>query len=181
MNLARLLALGPAVLIVGCSADSGTLDPTWPALSAQSGALERATPARQVQTSGHFDAIVDFSTLTLTPTGRNCRLTVRGQLVFSGTIQGIANGETSALVFAPCSEVASNPPGTFPDVFKSEAVFEGTIAGQPVHSNLLYMGRSEPGGHISGRFVFSRGVEGRLDVDSQLAVGGQYQGMVVVN
>ena len=53
----------------------------------------------------------------------------------------------------------------------SEAVFEGTIAGEPVQSNLFYMGRSEPGGHISGRFVFSRGVEGRLEVDSQRAVG----------
>lgn len=181
MKIVRPLAIAPALLIAACSADNRTIDPTGPSFSAQSHASDRATPARQVQTSGHFDAIVDFSTLTLTPRGQNCRLTVRGRLVFSGTIQGTANGETSALVFATCSEVASNPPGTFPDVFKSEAVFDGTVAGQPAHANLLYMGRSEPGGHISGRFVFSRGVEGRLEVESQLAVGGQYHGMVVVN
>jgi hypothetical protein len=42
------------------------------------------------------------------------------------------------------------------------------------------MGRSEPGGHIVARLLLSRGVEGRLAVDAQLAVGGEYDGSVVL-
>ena len=44
---------------------------------------------------------MDFSTLTLTPRGKNCRLVVSGALVFSGSIEGTATGTTTALVFAP--------------------------------------------------------------------------------
>jgi hypothetical protein len=42
------------------------------------------------------------------------------------------------------------------------------------------MGRSQPGGHIDGRFVFSNGVAGRLEADAKIAVGGTYQGSLVV-
>jgi hypothetical protein len=42
------------------------------------------------------------------------------------------------------------------------------------------MGRVQVGGAIAGRFVFSNGVEGRLDVDSRVAVGGTYSGSVVI-
>ena len=53
--------------------------------------------------------------------------------------------------------------------------------GEPARANLLYMGRVRPGGHISGRLVLSNGVEGRLEVEAQVAVGGEYRGSVVVN
>ncbi|MFN2563900.1 MAG: hypothetical protein ABR499_02655 [Gemmatimonadaceae bacterium] len=117
----------------------------------------------------------------MTPRGRNCLLQVNGRLVFTGTIEGTATGTTRALVFAPCSEVATSPPGTFPDVFKSELRFEGTVDGKPAQANVLYMGRVQPGGQIEGRLVFSKGVAGRLEVDAQVAVGGKYRGSVVVH
>jgi hypothetical protein len=182
MRTLRLVAAGTALLIVGgCENDRSILHPTAPAPSGQGHSSElSATRARQVQTSGHFDAIVDFSTLTLTPRGQNCLLQVKGQLVFTGTLEGEATGQTTALVFAPCSDVATTPPGTFRDVFKSELVFEGTVDGEPARANVLYMGGVQPGGRIEGRLVFSRGVAGRLEVDALVAVGGEYSGSVVV-
>ena len=175
----RLVSIATAGLMIAACADGRT--PTSPS-SAQSSLAERSASASQpVETSGTFDANVDFSTVTLTPRGENCLLTVKGQLVFHGTIEGTANGTTSALEFGPCSEVAVNPPGTFEDVFKSVATFDGTIAGEPAHSNLLYMGRVAVGGTIDGRFVFSNGVAGEVDVKSRVAVGGVYQGSVVVH
>ena len=183
MRILRLVATGTASLIVGgCGDGHGMLGPAEPELSVRGHSSElTASAARQIQTSGHFDAIVDFSTLTLTPRGNNCLLQVEGRLVFTGTIAGVATGQTSALVFAPCSDVATSPPGTFPDVFKSELSFEGTVDGEPAQANVLYMGRVQPGGHISGRLVLSNGVQGRLEVEAQVAVGGEYRGSVVVN
>ena len=182
MKTFQLISTAVALLTIsGCADARGVLGPTDPALEEQGQASQVSTPAaRRVATSGHFDALVDFSTLTLTPRGRNCLLQVKGQLVFSGTIEGTATGTTSALVFAPCSQVATSPPGTFRDVFKSELRFEGTVDGEPARANVLYMGRVQPGGQIEGRLVFSNGVAGRLEVDAQVAVGGEYRGSVVV-
>jgi hypothetical protein len=179
MNIHRLVAMGTAALIAGGCADTGDLLAP-PAVQGHSAELSTLA-ARQVPVSGTFDAIVDFSTLTLTPRGGNCLLQAQGQLVFAGTIEGVATGQTSALVFAPCADVAMTPPGTYPDVFRSEAIFEGTVDGEPVRANVLYMGRVQPGGHIEGRLVMSRGVQGRLEVEAQVAVGGEYHGTVVVN
>jgi len=179
----RLLScIGAAALVAGACADGREpAGPTAPTLEQQGQTVDVTTSAaRQVETSGSFDAIVDFTTLTLTPRGANCLLTVDGQLVFTGTIEGTGTGTTSALVFAPCSEVATTPPGTFPDVFKSELVFEGTVDGEEAQANLLYMGRVQPGGQIEGRLVFSNGIAGRLEVDAVVAVGGEYHGSVVV-
>ena len=86
-----------------------------------------------------------------------------------------------ALVVAPCADVMTTPPGTYRDVFKSELEFEGTVDGEPAEANVLYMGRVQPGGAIEGRLVFSNGVQGRLEVDAVVAVGGDYSGEVVVN
>jgi hypothetical protein len=181
MKVIRFLYSGTVLLCMCGCGDSHLLTPTAPPITSRDVSIEPASSAAApVQTLGHFDAIVDFSTVTLAPKGGNCLLEVSGRIVFSGTIQGTANGRTSALEFAPCSEVATHPPGTFPDVFKSVAVFDGTIAGQPAHSNLLYMGRVAVGGTIDGRFVFSNGVAGELDVNAIVAVGGEYSGSVVV-
>jgi hypothetical protein len=182
MKIPRFVVAGAALLITSGCADGGTmLDPTAPGSSVQdrSPGLE-ASRARKVQASGEFDAIVDFSTLTLTPRGRNCLLQVEGRLNFTGTITGPAVGQTTALVFAPCSAVATTPPGTFRDVFKSELVFDGTVNGKAVEANLLYMGRVQPGGKIEGRLVFSRGIAGRLEAEAEVAVGGTYRGSVVI-
>jgi hypothetical protein len=178
--MTRFVATGITLLIVvGCADGREARGPTVPSIST-SPSFAAAEASRQVQTSGTFDAIVDFPTITLTPKGRNCLLTVQGHIIFHGTIEGTANGTTSALEFAPCSEVAVNPPGTFPDEFKSVAIFDGTVAGEPAHANLLYMGRVQVGGAIDGRFVFSNGVAGDLAVQSIVAVGGTYSGPVVV-
>ncbi len=182
MGIVRLVATATTLLIVvGCTDGPAIAGPTPTALSVQdqsSGVA--ASGARQVQASGHFNANVDFTTLTLTPRGRNCLLQVKGKLVFTGTIQGKAKGQTTALVFAPCSQVATTPPGTFRDVFKSELTFKGTVAGRPARANVLYMGGVEPGGHIDGRLIFSNGVSGKLDVVARVAVGGDYSGSLVV-
>ena len=175
MSTRRCVSTGLALLVVcGCGNSLDTLHPTAPPSAVS------ASAARQVETSGHFDALVDFSTLTLTPRGQNCFLHVAGRLVFTGTIAGSAVGHTGALVSAPCANVATTPPGTFSDVFKSELVFDGTVDGTPAHANLLYMGGVQPGGLIEGRLVFSNGVEGRLQVTARVAVGGDYRGQVVV-
>jgi hypothetical protein len=166
----------------GCADGPAILGPGLPASSLQDRASAVTTsPARRIQASGEFDALVDFTTLTLTPRGRNCLIRVKGQLVFTGTLEGPAIGQTTALVFASCADVAANPPGTFPDVFHSELEFDGLVDGEPAEANMRYMGRSEPGGHIAGRLLLSHGVEGRLAVDAQLAVGGEYDGSVVVH
>jgi hypothetical protein len=181
MNILRLAALGMALLIVGgCATDDGPTGPTTRSVAAGSSDLA-GFAARRVEATGAFAANVDFATLTLTPRGSNCLLEVEGELVFTGTIQGSAAGRTSALVFAPCEEAGTNPPGTFADVFKSELEFEGTVDGLPASATLLYMGRVQPGGQIDGRLIFSNGVAGRLDAQAVVAVGGQYSGFVVVN
>jgi hypothetical protein len=182
MNRLRFVSTGLVALIVfGCMNGTDVNAPTGPSAAASVAASASPNAAQPVQTSGSFDAIVDFQTVTLTPKGRNCLLQVQGHIVFHGTIEGTANGVTSALEFAPCSEVAVNPPGTFPDEFKSVAVFDGTVAGQPAHANLLYMGRVQVGGAIDGRFVFSNGVAGELKADAIVAVGGTYRGQLVVH
>lgn len=173
-----LIVSGIGVLAAyGCT---DTRPPTAPASTSVSSRSVAAASA-PVQTSGTFDAIVEFPTVTLTPKGQNCLLTVRGHIIFHGTIEGTANGVTSALEFAPCSEVATHPPGTFPDVFKSDATFDGFINGQHASSKLLYAGRVAVGGAIDGRFIFSNGVAGELDVSAIVAVGGQYSGSLVVH
>ena len=180
MKIPRLVVSAAALLLVGCA--DGRDMPTASELSIHDNSSSiTATAARRNETSGSFAAIVNFSTLTLTPRGSNCLLQVEGELVFTGTIEGSGTGRTSALVFAPCADVATTPPGTYPDVFKSELVFEGTVDGQPAQANLLYMGRVQPGGRIDGRLVFSNGVQGVLEAEARVAVGGDYRGFVVVN
>lgn len=175
MRALRLVVAGSALLVVGGCADGrGDPGPTAPA-------LDRAAPAaRQIEASGDFLAQVDFSTLSLTPRGQNCLLVVKGQLVFSGTIEGTGVGQTTALVSAPCEDVATTPPGTFSDVFRSVLEFEGTVNGEPAQAHVMYMGGVEPGGHIDGRLVFTGGVRGELDASAVVAVGGEYAGTVVV-
>ncbi|MDQ4080835.1 MAG: hypothetical protein M3125_08770, partial [Gemmatimonadota bacterium] len=119
MTILRSIAVGTALLIVGgCANGDDVLGPTARAAQDHSSDLPAFTASR-VEATGAFAANVNFSTLRLTPRGNNCLLEVEGELVFTGTIQGAATGQTGALVFAPCEQAGNNPPGTFPDVFKS--------------------------------------------------------------
>ena len=181
MKAIRFLATLTALVAASACGDGRNVQPTAPSFTALAQSPNFASSdAGPIQTSGHFDAIVDFSTVTLTPKGQNCLLQVAGRAVFSGTIVGTGIGQTSALEFAPCADVAAHPPGTFPDVFHFDGVFEGTVGGQPARANIRYMGRVQVGGAIDGRFVFSNGVAGEVDVDAVVAVGGTYRGSVVV-
>lgn len=176
MRILRLAVAGTIVLVFGgCERDFGPTDPSTGQLSSS----ELSLSARRVETSGSFDAIVDFSTLKLTPSGSNCLLDVDGRLVFHGGIEGVGVGHTTALVFASCAEVIASP-GTDPDVFHSEIEFTGTVGGESARAHILYQGRSQPGGHIDGRLIFSNGVAGELTADAQIAVGGVYSGSLVV-
>jgi hypothetical protein len=182
MKMMRLASIGLVLVVgAGCAEGRDVLGPGSAESAVHDEAGERsARSARRIEASGEFAALVDFSTLTLTPRGRNCRLEVKGELVFSGTIEGSAVGQTSALVFAPCAEVATTPPGTYGDVFRSELRFEGTVNGEPARARVLYQGRVQPGGQIAGRLILSNGVQGRLRADAVVAVGGSYDGSLVV-
>ena len=179
MNVARCVIAGSVLLVAGCGYDRTPTDPTASGFSSER--REAATPASRVQATGHYDAVVDFSSLTLTPRGRNCLLEVDGTLFLTGTIEGRAVAHTSALVFAPCAQVATTPPGTYRDVFTSRAEFQGTVNGVETKANLLYAGETEVGGAIDAHLIFSNGLAGVLDaVDARVAVGGDYRGAVVV-
>lgn len=181
MKRTHLLVSAAVVLVsISCADGPGVMDPPAPAVALQVSSTESSDPAGPVAATGDYAAIVDFTTLTLTPTGGNCLLQVDGQLVFSGTIEGAATGTTTALVLATCAEVAAAP-GTDRDVFTSELEFEGTIDGVPAQGDMLYQGRSLEGGRIEGRIIASGGVAGVLEVDAQVAVGGSYSGSIVVH
>ena len=177
MNIARrVVATLAALVAVGACADGrGALDPATPASDLS------AAAAHQVEAAGDFDAIVDFTTVSFTPRGSNCLLVVEGALVFTGTIEGTASGVTSALVFAPCEDVSTTPPGTYRDVFRSELEFEGTVnGGELTHAKVLYQGGVEVGGEIDAHIIFSNGIAGVLDASAIVAEGGTYRGSVVV-
>lgn len=179
-DMHRMAAAVALLVGVGCSDGRAVLDPTAPEVALRGAAPGPTAFAGRTPASGEFDAIVDFSTLTLTPRGRNCLLEVDGQLVFSGTIEGAATGTTRALVFATCAEVSMNPPGTFRDVFRSELEFEGSVDGEAAGARMIYQGRVQEGGGIDGRVLLSNGMAGVLEVEAQVAVGGSYSGSVVV-
>jgi hypothetical protein len=162
----------------GCTDAAGPTGHTTASLRASG--IGRAGAARAIDATGNFTANVDFSTLTLTPRGNNCVLSVSGQLVFTGTISGTTSGRTTAMVLAPCADVATTPPGTFRDVFKSPFTFTGTVAGQPVEATGVYQGGVDPGGHIDGEILFLQGMHGVLRVNAVVAQGGSYRGTVVL-
>lgn len=181
MKILRAAAAGATLVIAtACSDGRGIIDPAASAPATRTRTMS-SEAARRVETSGAFVAQVDFSTLTLTPRGSNCLLRVNGQLVFTGTITGTGVGQTSALVSARCADVATNPPGTFSDVFKSELTFTGTIGGVPVTADMRYIGRVQEGGAIEAHIVLSNGAAGVLNTNNVIvAVGGDYSGQVVV-
>lgn len=142
------------------------------------GTMVPASAVEEIEAEGVFIAEVDFPTISLTPVGANCLLEVKGQLIFEGTLEGVAKGTTRALIFAPCGDVAITPPGTFKDVFRSKLEFLGTVDGEPATADLSYRGITEVGGAIKALFHLSNGLKGVLKVDAIVAVGGSYDGSV---
>lgn len=176
------LMVPAAVLLgsIGCTDSPALLNPMAPEVAVGVTSAETSALAGPVVAAGEYDAIVDFATLTLTPRGRNCLLQVDGRLVFTGTIEGVATGTTTALVLATCEETATTPPGTHRDVFRSELEFDGTVDGVPAQGDMIYQGRVQEGGRVEGRIIASGGIAGVLEVDARVAVGGSYSGSLVV-
>lgn len=181
MTRTHAVAAALALIVGGACADAGVGgNPLAPDLALERSSERETRTARRIAASGEFQTFVDFTTLTLTPRGRNCQLEVDGEVLFTGTLEGTGTGHTSALVFAPCADVAAAPPGTYPDVFRSRIDAELTIDGEPATARMIYQGRSAPGGAIEGRFLLRGGVRGVLKVEARIAVGGTYEGAVVV-
>lgn len=139
--------------------------------------------ARGVQpAAGDFTAGVDFPTLRVREVrGNKCEFTVRGTLTFTGTLTGTAVGTTTAVIFAPCAEATTTPPGTFFDVFRFEGAFIGTVVGSPVTGDLAYAGVTRVGGAITATIIL-RGDRAKavLRADARVAVGGSYAGVAKV-
>ena len=143
----------------------------------RSGAAARAA----VPASGKFDASVDLSSITLRDTGSGkCELTVNGTLTFrqDGTLVGVAQGVTTALIFAPCALVGVTPPGTYFDVFRFKGAFTGTVNGKSANGELTYAGVTSPGGAIDAVIVLRGAATAVLRANAIVAQGGTYAGIV---
>ncbi len=139
--------------------------------------------ARQVDAAGAFTALADFSSLVTRDVGNSkCEFLVQGTLTFTGTLEGVASGTTTALIDAPCSEALSNPPGTFRDVFRFEGDFAGTVDSVPATGDLSYAGVTRPGGSIDANIIL-RADQAKAElrtVDAQIGAGGTYRGVAVI-
>ena len=139
--------------------------------------------ARHVDASGAFEAEVFFNTLVTRDVGHSkCLFVVQGRLTFSGTLEGVAEGTTTALIDAPCPE-ATNPAnlGAFRDVFRFEGTFSGTVDGGPTTGDITYAGVTRPGGSIDANIKL-RAAQAKATlhtVEAQLGVGGTYRGVAV--
>jgi hypothetical protein len=138
-----------------------------------------AAPAAPHSASGDFVAAVDFASLTARDVrGNKCEFTVNGTLTFSGTLAGPATGTTTAVIFAPCSQATTTPPGTFFDVFHFEGTFTGTVKGEPATGPLTYSGITRVGGAIDATVILGGGdARAVLRADAIVAVGGSYSGV----
>jgi hypothetical protein len=131
-----------------------------------------------VAASGTFTANITVESITLAPgAGGNCVLTVNGVLTFSGTLVGTATGTTTALILAPCDEVATTPPGTFADVFRFVGDYAGTVGGLPASGPLTYAGVTREGGTITAVIKLRGSSSALLRADAVVAVGGSYRGI----
>jgi hypothetical protein len=144
----------------------------------------RSTSVRHVDATGSFQAEVFFDSLRTRNVGESkCEFTLEGRLTFTGTVQGVASGTTTALIDAPCPE-ATDPAnvGAFRDVFRFEGTFTGTVDGVPVTGPLSYAGVTRPGGSIDANIKLrADGAKASLHtVTAQLGVGGTYRGVAVV-
>ena len=144
----------------------------------------RVASAQKVDAEGSFEAIVFFDTLVSRPVGNSkCEFGVQGRLIFSGTLDGVAEGTTTALIDAPCAEALNpNNLGAFRDVFRFEGTFSGEVAGVDATGDLTYAGVTRPGGSIDANIKLrADGAKATLHtVNAQLGVGGTYRGVAVI-
>jgi hypothetical protein len=136
--------------------------------------------AQPTSASGEFGVDLNFESFSFTPRGANCVLEVEGLVHFTGSLEGTATARTTALVFAPCDDVAGAEPGEYRDVFSSTMQFTGTLDGAPVNAGIHYHGTAKEGGQISAVMNFSGGLRGVVQVDGQAGVDGAYSGTIVL-
>ncbi|CAN5375238.1 hypothetical protein BH23ACT6_BH23ACT6_18970 [soil metagenome] len=142
-------------------------------------AAASASPAQKA--TGEFTASVDLDSLAVREVrGNKCEFTVDGTLTFTGSLSGVADGTTTAVIFAPCSEATAAPPGTYFDVFRFEGDFAGEVNGAPVDGDLTYAGITRVGGAIGATILLrGDGAKAAVRADAQVAVGGSYRGIVL--
>lgn len=141
-----------------------------------------ASPAsRAVLADGDFVAAVDFGSLEFRDVrGKKCEFTVDGTLTFTGTVEGVATGTTTALIFAPCAEALANPPGTYFDVFEFEGGFTGKVFDDPASGSLRYAGLTRVGGKIDATIrLTADSARVVLRADARVAEGGTYGGVAI--
>lgn len=174
-SVRRSTVLGALVLAV-------VWGPISPANAQPTGDLAVSASTAQKAT-GDFVASVDFESLRARDVrGNKCEFTVDGTLTFTGSLTGVADGTTTAVIFAPCSEATAAPPGTYFDVFRFEGDFTGEVNGASARGDLTYAGMTRVGGAIDATILLS-GDEARaaLRADAQVAVGGSYRGVALTD
>ena len=175
--VARAIGILMLVVVMFLGVPSVVTATTLPAHAA------RVASAQEIPAEGSFEAIVFFDTLVPRPVGNSkCEFTVQGRLIFTGTLDGVAEGVTTALIDAPCAE-ALNPDnlGAFRDVFRFEGTFTGQAAGVDAPGDLTYAGVTRPGGSIDANIKLraDRAKVTAHTVNAQLGVGGTYAGVAV--
>jgi hypothetical protein len=147
---------------------------------------DAAAPPSTATALGTFGTAASSITFQDAPRG-NCLLTVTGIITFPGPMQpdpnpvivGTAAGVTTAVVGASCADAQANPPGTFPDVFRSKGTFVGTIGGVSITGTLTYQGVTQAGGHIDADITIRDGrVSADLSADARVLQGGSYTGTI---
>ena len=148
-------------------------------VSVASAAPAESTSRTVQRARGDFTATVDFASLVVRPVRPDrCEFTVNGTLEFTETLVGTAPGTTTALIFAPCSQATTSPPGTFPDVFRFVGTFTGTVAGRSTSGPLTYAGVTRAGGDIDATVLLDGDrASAVLHADAVVAVGGSYRGV----
>jgi hypothetical protein len=134
-----------------------------------------ASPAQPA--AGDFVVEVAFTTADFSDVGQTCRVSIDATLTFTGTLTGVATGELSALVLAPCADAQGAQPGAFRDVFRLEGAFTGTVDGERTTGALTYAGVTRPGGAIDAQIRLSGPVRAALQADAAVGVGGTYAGV----
>ncbi len=132
-----------------------------------------------VRARGDVTTTLDFSTRAAREVaGGRCELVVDAVLSFTGTLAGNAVGTTTALVFAPCAEATSTPPGTFFDTFHFAGTFAGRVGGVVTLGDLDYIGLTSPGGKISATVLLNTPpADGLLRADGEVGGLGSYRGV----
>ena len=142
------------------------------------------TSARRIDAFGPFTAVVDLSSLVVRDVGsQRCEFRVQGTLIFEGTLDGEANGTTTALIFAPCAQATEVPPGTYKDVFRFEGSYSGTVDGIPAIGRLSYTGITRRGGAIEASIRLHADTAKAVlhTVDARVLVGGTYRGVALTS